>query len=85
MVSDVLMSPAAVCVAAVVSSLNVEFELAVVTVALVVREMVEAVDWDVRRGLVLSFVAGVDLVNVSLLPGVSSLRVEIRVVCVVEL
>lgn len=65
MVSDVLMSPAAVCVAAVVSSLNVEESvLAVVTVALVGREMVEAVDWDVRRALVLSVVATVDLVNV---------------------
>lgn len=81
MVSDVLISPAAVCVAAVVSSLNVKMSvLAVVTVALVVREMVEAVDWDVRRGLVLSVVAGVDLVNVSSLPGVSSLTVEKRVV-----
>lgn len=65
MVSDVLMSPTAVCVAAVVSSLNVEVSvLAVVTVALVVREMVEAVDWDVRRGLVRCVVASVDLVNV---------------------
>lgn len=65
MVSDVLMSPAAVCVAAVVSSLNVEVStLAAVTVAPVVREIVEAVDWDVRRGLVLSVVASVDLVNV---------------------
>lgn len=85
MVSDVLMSPTPVCVAAVVSSLNVEVSMsAVVTVALVVRGTEEAVDWDVRRGVV-GVVAGVDLVNVSSLPGVSSLRVEIRVACMVEL